>query len=148
MVPFSPNVDRTLETPKGEVRIRFPARGIMHSCVRGHMDVATAEFIRDTGNEFVLHCRRMEVFHQWDSLETYDSAARKVLTDWGLDIRGNVIKVHILFRSKLVAMGVSVATVVLGNMIEAHRDPQKFALALQAAVAAAGKVAPTPPLAG
>jgi hypothetical protein len=134
MFASSSSVDRRHKAARGEVEIRFPAHGMLHTWVAGHMDTSVADFIRTAGNEVISRHGRLLAFHEWADAETYDSAARKLLTDWGTEITADVVKVHILFRSKLAAMGVSVASVVLGGMIAPYQDAQKFQRALQEAV--------------
>ncbi len=79
---------------------------------------------------------RLIAFHDWEALTSYESEARTALTTWGFDIRSGVERVHILVRSKLVRMGVSVASIVLVGMIVAHGERTKFDRELFAALAA------------
>jgi len=83
----------------------------------GHADtwVQMADLILGRGQPII------GVF-DWLRMEAYESQARKRLTAWGLRHRPNIHEVHIAHSSPLVRMGVSVANIVLGGLIEAHGD--------------------------
>lgn len=78
----------------------------------------------------------MLAFHDRSRLRGHESASRVRLTDWGVAIRSSVDRVHVLVASKLVRMGVAVASIVLGGMLVAHDDPVRFARELEATVRA------------
>lgn len=54
-------------------------------------------------------------FHDWGAMETYDAECRKVLTEWTIKHRTQIEGWHILVRSKLVAMGVATASLLIGG---------------------------------
>ena len=58
-------------------------------------------------------------FHDWLAMSNYDSACRIDLTQWILAHRKQSI-VHIALGSRLVAMGVSVANLALGNALKVY----------------------------
>ena len=65
-------------------------------------------------------------------MENYESSCRVELTAWVLGHRDRT-SLHIGLRSRLVAMGVSVANLALGSLIQVHNDMRSLAAALAAA---------------
>jgi hypothetical protein len=66
-------------------------------------------------------------FHDWEDMNTYDAECRKVLTEWTLRHRGQIEGWHILVRSKLVAMGVATASLLIGGgVIVSYNQRDKF----------------------
>ncbi len=104
---------------------------------RTHLDEAMARFIADTAYGALCRLRApgqlFVAVHEWSAMTGYDSAARAVLTDWGVRIRNEVERVVIVLSDaapKLVRMGVSVASVTLrlaGMRIDAERSPSVIA---------------------
>ena len=94
--------------------------------VDGRLTKAIAERIVEADNTVIREDGRLVAFHDWERAESYDTEARLLLTRWGASIARDVEVVHILFRSKLVAMGVSVAALVLGGMIHPHTTRASF----------------------
>lgn len=100
--------------------------------VEGHLSASIAEQIVQAGNGVVREDGRLVAFHDWERVESYDTEARLLLTSWGRAIAPNVEVVHILVRSKLVAMGVSVAALALGGMLRPHASRATFDAARRA----------------
>ncbi|HKP60951.1 MAG TPA: hypothetical protein VJV78_29680 [Polyangiales bacterium] len=69
-------------------------------------------------------------FHDWLDMASYDSMCRVDLTAWVLRHRKQTVA-HIAATSRLVAMGVSVANLTLGNLFHVHdsQDGLEHALA-------------------
>ena len=73
-------------------------------------------------------------FHTfWDlrDLVQYHSSVRVVSTNVLLSNRPKVLSIHTLSTSKIVAMGVAVANLALGGMIENHTNAASFEGALR-----------------
>lgn len=121
------------QTPRGEVRVYAPAPGIYVTWSRGHLCRSLAKEIIATGNRLLETQPTLEVFHDWEAGESYDSAARLDLTKWGIDVRKRVTKIHVLVKSKIVKMGVAVASIALVGMIESHDERRSFEASLERA---------------
>jgi hypothetical protein len=102
------------------------------------METMFAERIVQSGTAVVSRYGSLHAFHDWEHITGYESKARVRLTKWGTDIRSDIQRVHVLVGSKLVKMGVSVASIVLGNMIIAYDDRAKFEAAFRAAQSTRG----------
>lgn len=85
--------------------------------------------------------RRRSVFdtlHDWEQMTSYDSSARRSLTTWVVANHGNVRVAHFLVGSKLVAMGVSAASLaaaLVGLNMRAHTERAAFERELDRALA-------------
>ncbi len=73
---------------------------------------------------------RICIFHDFTGVKGYQSEARKLLVGWGVDNRDTIAVTHVLFRSKIVSMGVGVARYLLPGQLEGYSDPALFAAAL------------------
>lgn len=113
--------------------LQNPAPGILASRVSGHLDLAGAKCLMAAFDQVAASHRPVEVFHDWRGVEGYDSDAREIYTRWSAAHRGDVVRVHILFRSKLVAMAVSVARIKL-PYLEAYTNEKVFLDQKQAAI--------------
>jgi hypothetical protein len=119
---------------RGDVRVWIPAPGVFVTQARGHMDKTLVMHIADAGNECVRRHQRLLGFHEWSGVRSYDSDARAKLTDWGMRIRKEVDRVHFLVSSKILRMGIAVASIVLVGMLVAHDDPAEFERLVREAV--------------
>ena len=70
-------------------------------------------------------------FHNWFSMDNYDSVCRVELTSWVRRHRTET-GLHIGVRSRMVAMGVAVANLALGSLIHVHNEPAAMEEALSA----------------
>lgn len=118
-------------TARGSVTTWVLAPGVLVSRGQGHLDTELAGHIVESGDAVIARYGTLVAFHDWQKIETYDSNARARLTSWDYRIRQDVERVHILVASKLVKMGVSVASLVLVGMIVAYDDRSRFEVALR-----------------
>ena len=123
-------------TERGAVTTWILAPGVLVTRAEGHLDVELAQRIIHSGDVVIARFGGLTAFHDWQRIVTYDSTARAQLTKWGYDIRKDVRRVHILVGSKLVKMGVSVASLVLVGMIAAYDGRPAFERALAEATRA------------
>jgi hypothetical protein len=121
------------QTPRGALRT-WVLPGIFVTRLEGHMDLALTEHLIESGDTVISRYGSLTGFHDWQRAETYEARARLRLTSWGVEIRKHVVRVHILTGSKLVKMGVSVASIVLVNMLVGYDDRAQFENALREAV--------------
>jgi hypothetical protein len=76
--------------------------------------------------------RQLIGFNDWWGMTGYSTEARVALTQWLFNTRGRVAEMHVLVRGKLVAMGVSVANLMLGGFLIPYTRPESFKEALGA----------------
>lgn len=126
------------KTTRGDAAAWVPASGLLVTRATGHLDAELASKLIAAGNDVVREHGTLLAFHDWQKITTYDGDARKLLTTWGVSIRGKVERVHILTGSKLVRMGVAVASIALGGMMVAYENRTVFEVLLRAGIVAKG----------
>lgn len=62
----------------------------------------------------------LNLFYDFSGMPTYDSELRVACTKWIQAHASFVPKIHVVVRSKMVAMGVSVANLALGGIIQTY----------------------------
>jgi hypothetical protein len=124
---------QSLASNRGSISVWKVASGVYASCVRGHLDIKMARLIIQVG-EPLYALGPVAGFHDWLEMTGYDSQSRVDLTKWVLSHRQQS-RLFIGVRSKLVAMGVSVANLALGNLIEVHTSGRMLEVALERVLA-------------
>jgi hypothetical protein len=120
--------------PAGRVAITYPAPWVFVGVITGHYAVSLLdEYV--AGMAVALDREhRMQAFHDWYRMSGYESACRKRMTEWTLEQGKKIERHHVLLQSKLVAMGVATANLLLGgDMITAYTERAGFEAALYAA---------------
>jgi hypothetical protein len=122
-----------VQESRGELYLFEPAPGVSVTRARGHLSLAMAEgwmaCIEPQLRRGVIY----DSFHDWEAMTSYDSEARRVLTTWALRSKRNVRTTTFLVASRLVAMGVStasLATTLVGMTMSATRVRAEFEAAL------------------
>lgn len=72
------------------------------------------------------------LFFDAEELDNYESSLRVELTQCFFPERERLASFHVLVRSKLVAMGVSVANLALGGIVNSTSDRKRFKARLDA----------------
>jgi hypothetical protein len=103
-------------TPRGTLSIWLPRPGLLVTQATGHLSLAQIHAIIAAGDQTRGEGTLLG-FHNFFDVQTYDSAARTAMTSWGYRIRGSVERVHFAIGSRLVRMGISVASMALGGML-------------------------------
>lgn len=107
------------------MRVRFVSRAtppnLVVSRITDHASLAMAERYTSLLDGEVLR-GRLEIFHDWSGMTGYDPEARKLLTEWNVRHSGDVQQVHMLVKSRVIAMGVSVSSLVAGRDFAAYSD--------------------------
>jgi len=98
-----------LVTDKGELRILFLRRDLVVQRAAGTGSIEIAQRITQTLGAAMRRGERLHIFDDFSALDDYTSAARIELTAWTRAHLASIQSIHILTRSKLVAMGASVA---------------------------------------
>jgi hypothetical protein len=103
-----------------------PAPGVFHTVIVGYTQAEEARQIIAAGDRVIAEAGMLVAFHDWEAMTGYHTESRVLLTEWGLRIRAQVEKVHVLVRSRVVAMGVSVASLVLRGMLVSYTQRAAF----------------------
>ncbi len=111
----------------GSLRIEWTQDGSVLVTLDGHGDGRFAQVIaRRCESLLVGESEHISLFFDAWTMTSYDSALRVDLTAWVKKRRTQISRLHVAFQSKLVAMGVAVANVALGDMIRAHSARDSF----------------------
>ena len=75
--------------------------------------------------------RALHVFADLSAIDGFDSAFRERWTEWFRGHRAQVAGVHILFHSRLVAIGIALVGVALGGQVHTYSSREDFEKALR-----------------
>lgn len=121
MTSLTPPVDAlSVVSPRGRCFFWQVAPTVYATEVTGHMTPEMSHLVRTHG-EGLYRAREVVVgFHNWLAMTSYDSNCRVELTSWVLGHRAESM-LHIGVRSRLVSMGVAVAELAVGKIIQVHK---------------------------
>jgi hypothetical protein len=127
------------ETSRGRLALWTLDQGILVFQIVAHGDRSFVAPIV-TGFERSLRVGPSQMFVDVELMTSYDTDLRIEVTAAMARERKRIGCLHILVRSKIVAMGVSVANLALGGIMTIHGNAPPFQQALQAGLAK-GKIA-------
>jgi hypothetical protein len=112
--------------------IEHPLPWVFVGTIAGHFSLEMLTPYKKGMMAAIEHEPQMEAFHDWEKMTGYESKCRKEMTEWTLNRRSRIKHHHVLLKSKLVAMGVATANLVLGgSMITSYTERSKFEAALR-----------------
>jgi hypothetical protein len=121
-------------TDRGELRIRRPTPLVLVFIEKGYLDADFAPSIISANDEAVLGGMRPHIFVDCESLEGYAPPVRTEPTKWLQRNHKRVVRQHMLVRSAVVKMGLSIASLTLGGIVSGYTDRRAFDAALEDAV--------------
>jgi len=130
---------------RGELRLKT-GEDVAYNQITGYLEKDIVPKITQPIDRLIAQGVRPVIFNDWWELTGYDSDARLKLTDWIFWVRGKIVGSHVLVRSKIVSMGVSIANLALGGMLTVYTDRQEFTLAYHRALRKSGRVPPSGPV--
>jgi hypothetical protein len=119
-------------TDRGTTTIVERSPTVVLVSAQGHVDSESGKRIDATIAE-LLRMRPRHLFFDMGEVQSYHPDVRRDLTQLFLDQKQSVLSLHVLARSKLVRMGVSVARLALRALV-AHSNAGTFNRALNAAL--------------
>ncbi|QRN93392.1 hypothetical protein JRI60_29875 [Archangium violaceum] len=139
------NGTRTWTTPNGELQLWTPAPHVIVTKFQGTMfDAHLAHLAMVTIEGLVASQPKMDIFHDWEGMELYATEARTLMTDRAVPLAPRINSLSVLFGSKVVRMGVSMASLKLGG-IPLYNSREDFERAVRQAVESKpGTFKPTP----
>lgn len=132
---IAPANAQRVETARGSIAYWEPRASVYVTDVRGYMSHEMAALIIERADRLYRPGVQLQGFHNWFAMTNYESSCRVDLTAWVLRRRAQTV-LHIGVSSRLVAMGVAVANLALGSLIDVHTAPSSLELALGASLAA------------
>jgi|GEM_PF-6257544 len=105
----------------GSARVRHVARGCVSVEYGGMLDGSLAARVVEYFQQIQATGQALTVFVDARRATGYSSEYRHAITTWAKASPSDSLdRIHMLFDSKLMAMGVSVFNMVTGGMITAH----------------------------
>ncbi len=127
-------------TPLGELDIWVPSASLVLVRMTGVGDARFAGPVLEHFDAAAKAGAPVHLFVDFQRLDTYESGLRTRATAHLGGQRQNIGGLHVLVRSRLVAMGVAVANLALGGIIRAHSQRASFSEALDRELRAQGVV--------
>jgi len=116
--------------------VAAPAPWILATQVAGLGSIEMVEQVIAFGDGLLESVPRIQIFHDFSAVTGYPAEARRKLVGWGVQRRDKILSTNVLFKSKVVAMGTSLATMLLPGQINGFARLHEFERARDAAVAA------------
>lgn len=117
-----------------------PARGVFCTHVTGHFAMEAVQLLIDGFNDVAADTDdSVRSFHDLHEVTSYDSKARVYYTEQSKPVMHRVQLVEMLFSSRLIAMSIEVANIVLGGKLKGTTDRVGFERRRDAAIAAANR---------
>jgi hypothetical protein len=110
-----------LEVERGDIVMWNLAPHIFLTEMRGHMTPAMSTAIIERTGPLYEKCEKIYGFHNWLEMTGYESICRVELTSWAVRNKAKSA-LHIASASRMVAMGVMVAKVALGDALHVYQD--------------------------
>lgn len=115
------------------LELAAPAPHVLASRVVGMGSLEMVQNVIAFGDALIANTGAIQIFHDFSEVSGYRAEARRVLVDWGVQNPDAIICTHVLFRSKIVAMGVGMATRLLGEQLTGYSKYTEFDAARAAA---------------
>jgi hypothetical protein len=110
------------KTPRGAMSLRWTDQGAIYVAVDVHGDRLLSPLMTRRADTLLARARLKFFFDFWQ-MPTYDSEMRTEWPGFLVTHRARVDEIHVVARSKLVAMGVAVANIALGGVIKSYPAP-------------------------
>ncbi|MEM6956613.1 MAG: hypothetical protein AAF411_05940 [Myxococcota bacterium] len=128
--------ESTWRSDKGSLKIQRPCPHVVVFVESGYLDAEFAPPIEDASNQALAEAgtSNLHLFVDAYDLTGYAPKVRKNPTNWLMAHRNRVEVQHMLVRSKITKMGLSVASLALGGLIQGHSSRAAFQVALDETV--------------
>ena len=120
-------------TERGTLGVWVPAPNVLVASLTGHGEAAFTSPIL-AAHASLAKTGLLHVFFDADILSNYDTALRTGLTQRFVADRKRFAGFHVLVQSRVVAMGVSVANLAMGNIVRATTERGIFKAALDSCI--------------
>lgn len=135
---------QTLDTPQetrwvseqGELIIRRPTPLVVVFVEIGHLEAEFADRITEGMTKSLSSRGKPRLFVDGEHLDGYDPLVRTQATKWIQQNGSRIQEQHMLVKSRIAKMGLSVASLMLGAVIIGHHERHSFERALRDAVEA------------
>lgn len=115
-----------LEFAHGSLHCRTVEPWLLEYRFTGYLEAAAASKIVELRERALATTASIYELHDWWAMAGYESESRRILTEHSLAMRARIPELHILVQSKMVHMGVSVAKIALGNVLNSYLSREEF----------------------
>ncbi|MET0283591.1 MAG: hypothetical protein ABW352_03955 [Polyangiales bacterium] len=123
-----------MTTDRGTFAWWFIAPHVYATCMRGHMTKDMSDLLIARADPMYAQVPKLYGIHDWLMMSGYETSCRTDLTSWVLRNKPRSA-LDIGVSLPLVAMGVTVANLALGNLIRVHSDKRGLQQAMSEALA-------------
>lgn len=121
-------------TDRGELRMWLAAPTVMIFKYRGHSDAGYVDWLAQVFDEVFGDRDGLHVFVDCEEQTGYDAEFRQRIAEWGNRILPRTLTYCLLVRSRLVAFGITVATMLVGKPVTVVGDRASYRATLNAAL--------------
>lgn len=107
-------------TGQSAMRLDWTRQGVMRQIVVGHGQAEFGPVVLKRWDAVLQHGGKIVMLLDYWDMATYDSDLRVAQTGWARRNLEKVESLHMLSRSRLVAMGISVVNLALGGIVTSH----------------------------
>ena len=117
-----------------ELWIEHPVPGVLVTRATGSLTLPAARPLMEAFDDAARSGWTVEAFHDWSGVVGYTPEAREAYVRWSIAGKAKRRFIAVLVRSKLLAMGISVANLKLGYL-SSFTDASAFDLARERSIA-------------
>ena len=128
-----PNDVTRVSDLKSAVEFWFPKPSVAIGRYTGTPTTALFGPVNDAMARQLRTERSLHVFADLEPIDGFEPAFREAWTGWFRKNRSAVASCHILFRSRLVAIGIGMVSAALGGLVQTYSKREDFELALKKA---------------
>lgn len=122
----TPSGDESWTSPRGTLTIRHPAPGVVLFIEKGFLIGDFAAHIKAHSDRVLEESPNITLFVDAYELEGYDPEIRNAGSAFLKEHGHKVVAQHMLVRSRLTKMGLSVVSLMFGGLIKGHHDRNSF----------------------
>lgn len=131
------------------MNIFYPAPGVLYTRAEGQADIECALHAMQAFDRVAAATtEKVEVFHDWAGITGYTAEVRSTYTRWSKSHVERLGGVHVLIRSRMVAMAVTLVSAAVGGVISAHHDRIAFDKLRAEAILRRRRIVDMPPESG
>lgn len=126
----------TVETAEGArggtLRAGVVGGALFCNTVTGYLEPSLSARIVEMGDAAIQQAGQITLFCNWWGMSGYETRCRTDLTQWASARGSQIDRIHVLVGSKIVGMGVSVASMFVQQLVS-HQDRASFLEAFRGA---------------
>lgn len=115
-----------LERERETIRIWTPAPTVIVTRIQGHASLEGLRFYTSRADRLLARTGRLFVFHHWAGITSWEPTVRDELRRWAALHDGRLPGTHFLVQSRMLAMAIEVAALVLGRKLHSHGTEATF----------------------